>query len=151
VSFSFHFVDKCISKDYKFYVFRILTSKQSLKLSAFFSIFTTPLLLSSQFHSQFSFGFFHVFRYKLKKLPFNIHGNLQFHCLYQFNWFCFVLQLLILIASLEALRLELEGWEEVGGAVMGRDQLLLATVGPPLKRRAGLRRKQAGRGSYRGS
>lgn len=35
--------------------------------------------------------------------------------------------------------------------VMGRDRLLLATVGPPLKRRAGLRRKQAGRGSYRGS
>ncbi|KAI4301125.1 hypothetical protein L6164_034437 [Bauhinia variegata] len=29
---------------------------------------------------------------------------------------------------------------------MGRDRLLLPTVGPPLKRRAGLRRKQAGRG-----
>ncbi|KAL9394911.1 hypothetical protein Peur_014196 [Populus x canadensis] len=34
---------------------------------------------------------------------------------------------------------------------MGRDRLLLATVGPPIKARAGLRRKQAGRGSYRGS
>ncbi|KAK4573042.1 hypothetical protein RGQ29_031138 [Quercus rubra] len=34
---------------------------------------------------------------------------------------------------------------------MGRDSLLLPTVGPPIKRRAGLRRKQAGRGSYRGS
>lgn len=31
------------------------------------------------------------------------------------------------------------------------DILLLPTVGPPLKRRPGLRRKQAGRGSYRGS
>ncbi|KAL4188664.1 hypothetical protein AMTRI_Chr08g161520 [Amborella trichopoda] len=30
-------------------------------------------------------------------------------------------------------------------------QLLLSASGPPLKRRAGLRRKQAGRGSYRGS
>ncbi|CAB4291531.1 unnamed protein product [Prunus armeniaca] len=34
---------------------------------------------------------------------------------------------------------------------MGTDRLLLAAVGPPIKRRAGLRRKQAGRGSYRGS
>lgn len=34
---------------------------------------------------------------------------------------------------------------------MGRDCLLLPTVGPPIKRRAGLRRKQAGRGSYRAS
>lgn len=34
---------------------------------------------------------------------------------------------------------------------MGMDGLLLPTVGPPIKRRAGLRRKQAGRGSYRGS
>ncbi|XP_015166065.1 uncharacterized protein [Solanum tuberosum] len=36
---------------------------------------------------------------------------------------------------------------------MGKDDgmLLLSTVGPPIKRRAGLRRKQAGRGSYRGS
>ncbi|KAH7862258.1 hypothetical protein Vadar_002166 [Vaccinium darrowii] len=32
---------------------------------------------------------------------------------------------------------------------MGLDDLLLQTVGPPIKRRAGLRRKQAGRGSYR--
>ena len=42
----------------------------------------------------------------------------------------------------------------VGGVVsivMGADRLILPTVGPPLKRRAGLRRKQAGRGSYRGS
>ncbi|KAH1128918.1 hypothetical protein J1N35_000296 [Gossypium stocksii] len=34
---------------------------------------------------------------------------------------------------------------------MGTDSLLLPTVGPPIKPRAGLRRKQAGRGSYRGS
>lgn len=34
---------------------------------------------------------------------------------------------------------------------MGADRLPLAAVGPPIKRRAGLRRKQAGRGSYRGS
>lgn len=37
---------------------------------------------------------------------------------------------------------------------MGKDDgllLLLSTEGPPIKRRAGLRRKQAGRGSYRGS
>nr|XP_016451200.1 PREDICTED: uncharacterized protein LOC107775912 [Nicotiana tabacum] len=36
---------------------------------------------------------------------------------------------------------------------MGKDDgmLLLSTVGPPIERRAGLRRKQAGRGSYRGS
>ncbi|KAF8006381.1 hypothetical protein BT93_K0625 [Corymbia citriodora subsp. variegata] len=35
---------------------------------------------------------------------------------------------------------------------MGRDSLLLPTVGPPIKLgTAGLRRKQAGRGSYRGS
>jgi len=36
---------------------------------------------------------------------------------------------------------------------MGWDCVVLQTVGrePPLKRRAGLRRKQAGRGSYRGS
>lgn len=36
------------------------------------------------------------------------------------------------------------------GEKMGKDDiLLLPTVGPPIKRR--LRRKQAGRGSYRGS
>ncbi|KAB2013608.1 hypothetical protein ERO13_A09G153800v2 [Gossypium hirsutum] len=29
--------------------------------------------------------------------------------------------------------------------------LLLCSTGPPIKRRAGLRIKQAGRGSYRGS
>ncbi|XP_011026005.1 PREDICTED: uncharacterized protein LOC105126742 [Populus euphratica] len=34
---------------------------------------------------------------------------------------------------------------------MGRDRLFLAKVAPPIKARAGLRRKQAGRGSYRGS
>ncbi|KAE8676945.1 hypothetical protein F3Y22_tig00111566pilonHSYRG00142 [Hibiscus syriacus] len=34
---------------------------------------------------------------------------------------------------------------------MGRDSLLLPTVGPPIKPRAGLWRKQARRGSYRGS
>lgn len=35
---------------------------------------------------------------------------------------------------------------------MGKeDSMLLPTVGPPIKRRAGLRIKQAGRGSYRGS
>ncbi|CAN1292038.1 hypothetical protein LINPERPRIM_LOCUS21387 [Linum perenne] len=34
---------------------------------------------------------------------------------------------------------------------MGKNRLILATVGPPIKARAGLRRKQAGRGSYRGS
>ncbi|KAK9684931.1 hypothetical protein RND81_10G243600 [Saponaria officinalis] len=35
--------------------------------------------------------------------------------------------------------------------IMGRDCLFLPTVEPPIKKRAGLRRKQAGRGSYRGS
>lgn len=34
---------------------------------------------------------------------------------------------------------------------MGLGSLLPPTVGPPIKRRAGLRRKQAGRGSYRAS
>lgn len=46
-------------------------------------------------------------------------------------------------------------WVFFGGVFklrgMGTDHLLLPTVGPPIKRRAGLRRKQAGRGSYRGS
>lgn len=54
-------------------------------------------------------------------------------------------------AKLEALVVG-GGWEfEV--RVMGVDRLLLLPTvgGPPLKRRAGLRRKQAGRGSYRGS
>lgn len=42
------------------------------------------------------------------------------------------------------------GW--LGSEEMRKgDSLLLPTVGPPIKRRAGLRRKQAGRGSYRGS
>lgn len=51
----------------------------------------------------------------------------------------------------------LVGFLGVGFGWLGReemrkgDNLLLPTVGPPIKRRAGLRRKQAGRGSYRGS
>lgn len=37
----------------------------------------------------------------------------------------------------------------VEGRMGNDDRMLLPTVGPPIKR--GLRRKQAGRGSYRGS
>ncbi|KAG7014483.1 hypothetical protein SDJN02_24661, partial [Cucurbita argyrosperma subsp. argyrosperma] len=39
----------------------------------------------------------------------------------------------------------------LNGLGMGTDPLLSPAIGPPIKRRAGLRIKQAGRGSYRGS
>ncbi|KAL3517684.1 hypothetical protein ACH5RR_020273 [Cinchona calisaya] len=51
------------------------------------------------------------------------------------------------IVSLENLEMAVNAGEEMRKG----DSLLLPTVGPPIKRRAGLRRKQAGRGSYRGS
>lgn len=59
--------------------------------------------------------------------------------------------LIFFFVEVEGLLIESVRFISLVSERMWIDRLLLPTKGPPLKRRAGLRRKQAGRGSYRGS